>query len=97
VHLLDLEDLAPLGVAFADAFFDAYLLLDDSAETFSVLIGLLDEAIKDGEDVRPLNRSRWRVVRTPVGSCRRPMRLYFRIEEGTVRFAYVEHYDENQP
>jgi hypothetical protein len=96
VHL-HLEDFAPLGVTFAEAFFDAYLLLEDSSETFSVMIGLLDEAINDGEAVRMLTTSSMRVVRTPVGACRRPMRLYFRVEHWTVRFVHVEHYDENHP
>ena len=47
--------------------------------------------------MRILRTSKMRVVRTPVGSCSRPMRLFFFIEHGTLKYVHIEHYDENHP
>lgn len=94
---LHLEESEPLGVEYAEAFFDSFLLLEDSPETFRTVIGLLDEAIIGGEAVRMLRTSRMRVIRTPVGSCARPMRLFFFVEHRTLKFVHIEYYDENHP
>jgi hypothetical protein len=96
VHL-QLEDFEPLSLECFEAFFDAYLLLDHSRETFTALVHLLDEAFIGGESVRVLRNSKIRVVRTPVGSCAHPMRLYFLVEHRTVKYVHIEHYDENHP
>ena len=93
LHLAETE----LNVVYLDTFFDAYLRLDDAPETFRAMVNLLDEAITGGEKMPPLRTSKMRVVRTPVGSCSRPMRLFFSIEYGTLRFVHIEHYDENHP
>ncbi|PYQ30403.1 MAG: hypothetical protein DMF56_06210 [Acidobacteria bacterium] len=92
-----LEKFEPLNVEYRETFFDAYLRLDVSSETFRALMNLLDKAIKDGEEVRRLSTSKLRVIRTPAGSCLRPMRLYFLVEHRTLHFVHIEYYDEDYP
>ena len=48
LHLADSE----LNVEYLEAFFDAYLLLDDSPETFRAMVDFLDEAITSSVEKR---------------------------------------------
>ena len=94
---LQLEDFERLDFECFEAFLYSYLLLDNSRETFTAFMDLLEQAFIGGESVRVLRSSKIRVVRTPVGSCAHPMRLYFFVEHGTVKYVHIEHYDENHP
>jgi hypothetical protein len=99
VHLLQLQDAAPLGVEYVESFFDSYFRLADSFGTFRAVVELLDNAILMAETV-PLVRSspRMRILRTTTSDSGLPaLRLYFTVEDGTLTFMHVEHYDENEP
>jgi hypothetical protein len=96
VHL-HLVDPAPLRVEYVEPFFfDSYLMLDGSSQTFCAVVELLDEAIREGETVSAVEDSTMRVLRAGATGMR-PIRLFFFIEHGTLKFTHVEHYDESEP
>ena len=91
------EDSEPLCLEFRGTFFASFMALEDSPETFRAFVELLDEAILQGEDVPTLENSRTRVLRTSGDSGVTPLRLFFSIEHGTLKFMYVGHYNEDEP
>ena len=84
-------------VSFARTRRRSAILLDVSPETFRAVVELLDHAILQGAAVPTLENSRMRVLRTAGGSGVPPLRLYFFIEHGTLKFTYVGHYHEDEP
>jgi hypothetical protein len=98
VHLLQLQDAAPLGVEYVESFFDSYFRLADSFGTFRAVVELLDNAMLMAETV-PLVRGspRMRILRTTTSDSGGPaLRLYFFIEHEMLTFMHVEHYDDTK-
>ncbi|HJQ39371.1 MAG TPA: hypothetical protein VKB93_19695 [Thermoanaerobaculia bacterium] len=94
---LPVEDFEPLRVEYLESFYDSVLMLDGSPEAFRALIELLDAALIHGETVPTLDNSTTRVLRTARDSGLPPVRLFFTIERGTIKFMHVAHYVENEP
>ncbi|HJQ38505.1 MAG TPA: hypothetical protein VKB93_15310 [Thermoanaerobaculia bacterium] len=94
---LHLEDAEPLRVQYLEPFFDSFVALHDSPETFRAFVELLDQAILQGDAVPTLENSKMRVLRTAADSGLPPLRLFFFIEHGTMKFMFVAHYQEDEP
>ena len=83
-----------LSVEFLDSFWDSFLLLDDSPETYEALLDLLAEAVMRPWMARPVEPTRLRVLLTAPDSGLPPLRLYYFFSEEGTQIAHVNTYDE---
>jgi len=86
-----------LRVEYLDPFYDSFLLLDDSPETFHALVVLLDDTIDAAEEVPLVDDTDMRAMVTEPGGDLVLLRVYFFIEDGTIKIIKVEHYRADEP
>ena len=85
-----LRALFDLRVELLDSFWDSFLLLDDSPETFRALMELLFEVGANPEEAPLLGETRLRVMLTTRESGLAPLRLFFFIEDGAIQIMHVD-------
>ena len=87
-----------LRVEYLDPFYDSFLLLDDSPETFHSLVALLDDTVAVAETVPPWDADMSiRVMVTDPDGDLVLLRVYFFIEDRAIKFMKVQHYRADEP